>query len=146
MEQKIKADLKKAQLSRDALAVSTLRLVISELTNARIQKGHDLDDDEVAVVLKREAKKRVEAAESFTNGGRLGSAQKEQEELKVIENYLPAQMSDEELTKIVESHINKVGANSMQELGRVIGLVMAEVGSKADGGRVSAIVKEKLQG
>lgn len=145
MEEKIREDLKKAQLERDEIKVSTLRLLISEISNARIQKMVDqLSDEEILVVLRKEAKKRQEAANSFRSGGRDESADKEESELKILESYLPAQMSDEQLTKAVQEAITESGASVMTDMGRVIGMVMSKVGQGADGGRVSSIVKEQL--
>lgn len=144
MEEKIKDDLKQAQLSRDETKVSTLRLLLSEITNARIAKGDELTDDEILVVLKKEAKKRKEAIEGFRSGGREEAASKEEAELTILQSYLPEEMSTEELTKIVEDSINKVGAKEISDMGQVIGMVMGQVGAQADGARVSALVKEKL--
>lgn len=144
MLDKIQNDLKKAQLARDEVTVSTLRLLLSEVKNAEIAKGQDLADSDIINIVQREIKKRKEAAEGFRKGSREEQAQKEEAEAKVLEQYLPVQLSDEELTKIVEEHIKEVGASSLQDMGRVIGLVMSQVAGKADGGRVSALVKEKL--
>lgn len=144
MLDKIQNDLKKAQLARDEVTVSTLRLLLSEVKNAEIAKGQDLAEQDIINVVQREIKKRKEAAEGFRKGGREEQAQKEEAEAKVLEQYLPAQLSDEELTKIVEENITEVGASSLQDMGRVIGLVMSQVAPKADGSRVSALVKERL--
>lgn len=144
MEQKIKDDLKQAQIDRDETKVSTLRLLISEITNSRIAKGSDLNDDEILVVLQREAKKRKEAIEGFRSGGREEAALKEEAELQILQNYLPEEMSTEELTKIVEDSINRLGAKEISDMGKVIGQVMSQVGARSDGARVSALVREKL--
>ena len=144
MLDKIQSDLKQAQLSRDEIKVSTLRLLISEIKNAEIAKGNNLEDQDIISVIQKEAKKRKEAIVAFRAGGREESAVKEESELKVLENYLPAQISTEELTKIVEESINEQGATSIQDMGKVIGAVMGKVAGRADGGTVSALVKEKL--
>lgn len=147
MEDRIKQDLKEAMLARNELAVSTLRILISELRNATIAKGNansTLSESEVISVIQKEIKKRKEGAAGFRQGGREENAQKEESEAYALEKYLPAQLTDEELTKIVEDTINNVGASSVADMGKVIGQVMAKVGQTADGGRVSQIVKENL--
>lgn len=142
----VQEQLKQAMLAKDEIKVSTLRLLVSEIRNAQIAKGHELADEEILEVVAKEVKKRKEAAIGFRQGGREESALKEEAELKVLETYLPEQMSDAELTKIVEEAINTTGAASMSDMGKVIGVVMAQVKGQADGGRISAIAKEKLGG
>ncbi len=146
MEDQIKQDLKQAMLERDEIKVSTLRMLISALTYARVQKGADatLDEADIITAVQKEAKKRKEAADSFKSAGRDDAALKEESELKILQAYLPEQISDEELTKIVEDTITELGASSMSDMGRVIGGVMGKVGSRAEGSRVSQLVKEKL--
>lgn len=141
----IQRELKEAQLSRDEIKLSTLRLVLSEIKNAQINKGQqDLSEAEVTAVIQREVKKRREAAAGFRQGGREESALKEEAEQKILESYLPAQMSTEELTKIVENSITEIGAKGIQDMGKVMGVVMGKVASRTDGATVSKIVKEKL--
>lgn len=146
MVDKIQSDLKEAQLARDEVRVSTLRLLLSEIHNFKIQKGTDVSDQDVVSVLQREAKKRKEAAAGFRAGGREDAALKEEAELKILEEYLPAQISNEELTKIVSDTITEVGAKSIADMGKVMGAVMGKVAGRADGSQVSSIVKEKLGG
>ncbi len=146
MVDKLRQDLKQAQLNGDEIKVSTLRLLLSEIQNNQIKKGPEvqLSDEEIISIIQREIKVRKEAAEGFRKGGREDSALKEEAEQKVLEVYLPAQLSIGELTQIVETSINETGATSMQDMGKVIGMVMSKVKGQADGGSVSAIVKEKL--
>ena len=146
MQEKLKEELKQAQLARDEIKVSTLRLLLSEITNARIAKGEDLSDEDILVVVRKEAKKRKESVEAFRNGGREEQAKKEEAELNILQAYLPAQLPIEELTKIVEDSINELGAVSVADMGKVIGLVKSKVGDKADGSAISQIAKEKLLG
>lgn len=140
----IQIDLKNAQLSRDEVKVSTLRLLLSEIKNGEIAKGQPLSDEDIISIISREVKKRKEAAAGFRTGGREESSLKEEAESKVLESYLPAQMSNEELTKVVLEVITKEGANSLSDMGKVIGAVMGKVKGKAEGAQVSAIVKAKL--
>ncbi len=144
LQDKLQEDLKNAQLARDGVKVSTLRLLLSEIKNAEIQKGEVLSDQDLIPVLQREVKKRKEAAAGFRSGGREEQAKKEESEEAILQSYLPAQLSNEQLTKIVEESITKLGATSIADMGKVIGVVMSEVKGQADGGSVSALVKEKL--
>ena len=141
---KISSDLKEAQLARDEVKVSTFRLLLSEIKNAQIAKGGQLSDEDTIVIVQREVKKRKEAAAGFRSGAREQQALKEEAEAKILEGYLPAQLTNEELTKLVEDSITEVGVTTIADMGKVMGIVMSKVSGKADGGTVSAIVKEKL--
>lgn len=141
---KIQSDLKQAQLARDEMKVSTLRLLLAEIHNTEIQKGGEVTDEDILLVLSREAKKRKEAAIGFRTGNREDSAQKEEAELKILQSYLPAEMDQGELTKIIESTIAESGATSISDMGKVMGIVMGKVKGQASGETVSALVKEKL--
>jgi uncharacterized protein YqeY len=146
MENQIKEDLKKAQLARDEKLVSTLRMLLSELTYARVKKGPDsvLEDNEIISVVQKELKKRQESIDAFEKGGRPELAANEQLEVDILKGYLPPQLSEEELTKLVEDAINETGASSMSDMGKVIGMVMAKVGQSATSSQVSSLVKQKL--
>lgn len=145
MEDRIKQDLKQAQLAKDVIKTSVLRLLLSEIHNTQIQKGQVLSDEEVLAVIRRELKKRQEAVASFLKAGRSQAANKEQQEATILEIYLPAQLENEELTKLVEDSIKEVGATSLQDLGKVMGVVMDKVAGRADGGTVSQMVRQKLE-
>lgn len=144
MLDRIQEDLKQAQLQRDEIKVSTLRLLLSEIHNLEIKKNGEVSDQDMIGVIQREVKKRKEAAESFRSGGREDSSQKEEAEAKLLEAYLPAQASTEELTQLVEQTIKEVGATLPADMGKVMSAVMAKVAGKADGAAVSALVREKL--
>lgn len=144
MVDKIQADLKQAQLSRDEIKVSTLRLLLSEIKNSEIAKGNPLSDEDVVTVVQKEIKKRKESSTAFRGGGREEQAQKEEAESQILEGYLPAQLSNEELTNVVETTINEVGATTIADMGKVIGAVMGKVKGRSDGGAVSNMVKMKL--
>ncbi len=141
---KLQSDLKSSQLARDEIKVSTLRLLLSEIKNAEIAKGGSLTDEEIVSIVQKEVKKRKEAIVGFRSGSREDQAQKEEAEEVVLKSYLPAQLSSEELTKIVEKTINETRAVSIQDMGKVIGKVMGEVKGQAEGSVVSALVKERL--
>jgi uncharacterized protein len=139
----IQKDLSNAQLARDEIKVSTLRLLLSEIKNAEISKGK-LNEEDLISVIQKEAKKRKEASQAFRNGNREEQAQKEESELSILQSYLPQSLSTEELTKIVESSINEIGASSLSDMGRVMRVAMRKVSGRAEGGMVSSLVKEKL--
>lgn len=141
---RLHSDLKDAQLARDEVKVSTLRLLLSEVKNGEISKGGPLPDNDVISIIQREVKKRKEAAAGFRSGGREESAVKEELEAKVLESYLPAQLSNEELTKLVEETINGMGVSSLADMGKVMGVVMSKTKGRTDGGIVSSLVKERL--
>lgn len=140
----IRKDLNEAQLAKDAVKVSVLRLLLSEIKNAEIDKRGDLTEDDIISVIQKEAKIRREAAEGFRLGQREEQAQKEEAELKILESYLPAQLSNEQLTIIIEESIKEVGAKGIADMGKVMGVTMGKVKGEADGNSVSNIVREKL--
>jgi len=135
----VKSDVQQAMKAGERDRVGALRLVLSELQKAAKEGG----DDEVAV-LRRERKRRLDAAEQFRAGGREELAAKEESEAELIGGYLPAELSDDELAAIVQEKIDAAGASSPQDMGKVMGAVMPAVGGRADGKRVSALVREKL--
>ena len=149
MVDKLQEDLKNAQLARDEVKVSTLRLLLSEIKNSEIALRQSsgqatISDEDVISVIGREVKKRKEAAVGFRSGNREDQALKEEEELAVLQSYLPSQLSNEELTRIVEESINELGATTIADMGKVIGAVMGKVKGSAEGAIVSGLVKEKL--
>ena len=123
--------------------VGALRLVSSELQKAHKEAASGSEADEVAV-LQRERKRRVEAAEAYREAGRDDLAEPEEREAELIAEYLPEQISDEELAAIVGDAVAESGASSPKEMGKVMSMVMPRVQGRADGKRVSAVVKEKL--
>jgi uncharacterized protein len=135
----VKSDVQQAMKAGERDRVGALRLVLSELQKAAKEGG----DDEVAV-LRRERKRRLDAAEQFRAGGRDELAAKEESEAKLIGGYLPAELSDDELAAIVQEKVDEAGASSPNDMGKVMGAVMPAVGGRADGKRVSALVREKL--
>ena len=137
---KVKADLTSAMRAREKDRVGTLRLVLSELQ----KDAKEGPGDELAV-LRRERKRRHESARAFRDGGRPELAAAEEAEALVIEDYLPAELSEEELAGIVHSAIAESGAESPRDMGKVMPIAMRAVAGRADGRRVSDKVKEALQ-
>src|SRR5215469_5962357 len=143
----LKEELKQAMLARDTEKTSTLRMVISALSYYEIEKGgagYEATDEDVETVLQKQAKQRRDSIEQFKAGGRDELAEKETQELKLIESYLPQQMSEEEVKKLVDEAVASTGATSQSDMGKVMGALMPKVKGKADGSLVSRFVKEKL--
>ena len=142
----IKDNLKKEIKQGNSLEVSVLRMSSAALHNAKIAKGGELNEEEELEVLSREAKKRRESIEAYEKAGREELADKERKELKILEEYLPDQLSREELENIVRETIDEVGAKSKSDMGRVMGAVMAKVKGRADGSKVKDVVLNALEG
>jgi len=140
----IEEDLAEAMRERDAERRDALRLILASLRNAEKDLMRPLSEDEELQVLQRERKKRLEAAEAFRAAGREAQAEKEEDELDVLEDYMPEPLSDDELEEIVDNVIAEVGATNMRDLGRVMADVMPQIAGRADGSVVSQIVREKL--
>jgi uncharacterized protein YqeY len=141
--ERVKSDITAAMKSGERERVGALRLVSSELQKAHKDAAAGTVADEVAV-LQRERKRRLEAAEAYREAAREDLAEGEEAEATLIEAYLPAQLSDEELHAIVGDVVAETGASSPKEMGRVMSMVMPRVQGRADGKRVSAVVREKL--
>ena len=141
---RIEDDLKQAMLARDAERRDALRLILSALKSAEKELQRPLHDDEELQVLQRERKRRLEAAEAFRGAGREEQAEAEEQELAVLEEFMPAPLSEEELEEIIDDAIAEVGATSIRDLGRVMADVMPQVSGRADGSVVSQLVREKL--
>jgi uncharacterized protein YqeY len=135
----VRADINAAMKSSERERVTALRTVLSELQKAEKEGS----DDELAV-LRRERKRRLEAAEQFRDGGRPELADKEQSEAELIGGYLPAELSDSELEAIVAAAIEQTGASEVKDMGSVMKAAMGQAGGRADGKRVSAKVREAL--
>ena len=147
LKARIDQDLKTALLAGDKVLATTLRGLKSAILYVEVAKGvrdEGLPDDEIVAILSKEAKKRQESADLFTQGGNEEKAQAERTEKSVIEKYLPAQLSDEDLTVLVDEAIAAIGAAGPQAMGQVIGVVKQKAGSQADGGRIAALVKQRL--
>ena len=142
----IQTDLKAAMKARDKQAMATLRMVLARIKEAQVAEGHtgEVSDDEVQVLIRREAKRRSEAAGAFAAAGRDELAANEEAELAILQRYLPQQMSDDEVTAIIDQTIADTGASSPSDFGRVMGAVMARVSGRAEGAHVNALVRERL--
>jgi uncharacterized protein YqeY len=132
--------------ARDELSTATLRMVLSAVAAEEVagKEARELTDDDVQAVLRREAKKRREAAEAFGGAGRAEQAERERAEESVIATYLPAQLADADLAAIVADVVTSTGAAGMKDMGRVMGAVQGKVAGRAEGGRVAAEVRRQL--
>ncbi|HET6563081.1 MAG TPA: GatB/YqeY domain-containing protein [Marmoricola sp.] len=150
LKERLRTDLTAAIKSRDELRSSTLRMVLTAITNAEVagKQARELSDDDVIGVLSAEAKKRREAAAAFEDAGRTESAAKERAEAEVLANYLPAQLDPEEISALVADAIASTGAagEGMRAMGKVMGVVTPQVRGRADGGAVAAEVRRRLGG
>jgi len=152
LKQRIKEDLNSAVKQNDETKRSTLRLLLAAISNKEIDKKYkekieeeaQLTEEEVVSVIASEAKKRKEAAFEFEKAGRKESAEKETNELRVLQSYLPEQLSEEEIGKLVQEAVEKTGASSIKEMGKVMAELAPKIKGKADGSVVSRIVKDFL--
>ena len=147
MKQQIDIDLKAAMLSGDKVLTTTLRGLKSAILNVEIaenKRDQGLGDNEIITVFQKEAKKRQESADLYTQGGNAEKAQAELDEKLVIEKYLPAQMDEAQIRTIVDEVIGDIGADSMQQMGQIIGAVKQKTGAAADGAIIARLVKERL--
>jgi uncharacterized protein YqeY len=148
LKARLRADLTTAMKARDELRTATLRMVLTAVTAEEVsgKEARVLSDDEVQAVLRREAKKRREAAEAFAAAGRTEQAQRERDEETVLSRYLPSQLDDAELTALVADAIAETGAHGPQQLGLVMKTITPKIAGRADGKRVSEEVRRQLTG
>jgi len=144
IQEKLLSDMKLAMKSGDKIRLETVRGLRSQLKNHEIEKGRSLALDEVLAVLMTAAKQRKESIEQFKNGNRLDRAVEEENELKIIQEYLPRQMSEEEISQLVDLAIKEISPTSSQDMGKVMGKLMPQVKGRADGKMVQKIVMQKL--
>ena len=146
LKERLRADLNAAMRARDQVRMRTLRMALSSITTEEVagSAARDLSDDEILKVLTREVKKRREAAEAFGAAGRTEQAQAERAEGAVLADYLPAQLSDDELAVLVDAAIAETGASDMKGMGQVMKTLTPKVAGRADGGRVAGEVRRRL--
>lgn len=146
-KQQLKDELKNSMLAKDEVKTSVLRMLLSALNYYEINKGgagYEATDEDVLTVIQKEAKQRNDSIEQFKNANRQELVDKETKELEILKAYLPEQMSEDEIKKLVVEAIAQTGAKSIADMGKVMGALMPKTKGKADGGLVSKIVKEKL--
>jgi uncharacterized protein len=146
LQQRLADDQKNAMKSKDKLRLSVIRMVRAKIKNAEIEKRDVLNDDEVLKVIARDVKQHKESITAFTDGNRPELAEKEEAELVMLMEYMPQQMSKDEVVAIVKQVIEEAGATGPQDKGKVMGKIMAQVSGKADGKEVNQIVMDLLAG
>ena len=144
LTQRIQADVAVAAKERDRARVAALRLLMDALNKEAKEARGTLDEQREIAVLKRERKRRAEAAEAYRKGGRDELARSEEAEAEVIAAYLPEEISDDELEALIADALSETGAASQKEMGKVMSAVMSRAGGRADGRRVSELVRAKL--
>ena len=144
IQEQLLEDMKAAMKAGDKLRLETIRGLRSQIKNAEIDKGRELSEEEVIQVLMNAAKKRKESIELYRQGNRMDRAEEESRELEIIQEYLPEQMSEEEIARLVDKVIKEVNASSPKDMGKVMGKIMPQVKGRADGKVVQKIVQQKL--
>jgi uncharacterized protein YqeY len=148
LKETLKSDLTEAIRSSDKVVSGTIRMVLTAITNEEVsgKEARVLSDEEIITVLSREAKKRREAAEEFAKAGRTDRAAEEKAEGEVIAKYLPAQLSEDDIKKLIADAVISTGAAGPADMGKVMGVIKPKIAGKADGGLVSSLVKAALAG
>ena len=161
-KKKLQEELKRSMLARDEVKTSVLRMVLSAINYYEIQKGlprrarlaskrvkaggagYEASDEDVMSVIQKDAKQHNDSIEQFKNAGRQDLVDKEIKELEILKNYMPEQLNEEELRKLAKGAISQTGAKSINDMGKVMGILMPKLKGRADGSLVSKIVKENL--
>ena len=144
LKQKLNDDLRQALKGRDKCRSSVIRLILSAVHNTEIAKQTSLEDTDILGVIAKEAKQRKESIEAFKQGGRQDLVDQEEAELVILEEYLPEQMSRDEIIAVARKVINEVGAQSPRDMGKVMGKLMPQLKGKAEGKVINEVVTELL--
>lgn len=145
MIETIESDFLQAYKAKNEVVLSVLRLVKSAINNRKIElKVDSLPEADIIAIIRKEIKQRRDASLQFRKGDRVDLAEIEDKEISVLETYLPAELSDEEILKVISDTINELKPNGMQDFGRVMSASMKSLGGQAEGNKVSALVKQKL--
>ncbi|MBW9258756.1 MAG: GatB/YqeY domain-containing protein [Candidatus Thiodiazotropha sp. (ex. Lucinisca nassula)] len=146
LKQRIQDDVKTAMKAKDKERLGTLRLITAAIKQREVDERAELEDSQVLAILDKMIKQRRDSVEQYESAGRQELADQEKSEIAIIEEYLPAGLSDEEVASMIESAIQEVGAAGMQDMGKVMGKLKPEMQGRADMGKVSGLVKQKLAG
>jgi len=144
LKTKVQEEIKLAMKAREPLRLSTLKMLSSELHNAEIDKGADLAEPEELAIVKKEAKKRRDAIEAYAQAKRPELVEGEKAELQILQEFMPQELSEAEIQKVVLQTISDLNASGVADMGRVIGTVMSKIGDRADGAVVSKLAKQNL--
>lgn len=143
LQEKLQSDLKEALRAKDEAKVSTIRFLMASIHNTKIEKGK-LSEEDIVSVIQKQIKQSKESVEGFKKGGREDLAKEGKREIEILQEYLPDQMSDSDIEKLVDKAIKDTSSSSLQDIGKVMGKVSVELKGKADMGMVSGLVKKKL--
>ena len=141
----ISNDIKKAMKARQTARLSTLRMILAELQHKEKEKGIAVTDETAYQILQSMVRKRKEAIEQFRKGAREDLAEKEEQEIRIIETYLPEQLSEDQIRQHALAVISELGASGPRDMGKVMGVLVKKLSGTADGGTISRIVREELQ-
>jgi len=144
IKERLRLDMKDSLKAGDKLRLSTIRMMLSEMGNAEIAKRDELSEEEMLTVVTREGKRRKEAIEEYQKAGRQDLVDKESLEYSVIESYLPRQLEEAEIRRIIEEAVEETGASSQGDLGKVMSAVMPQLKGKVDGRKVNLMAREML--
>ena len=144
LKQKAHEEMTAALRAGERVRLGALRMFVAAITNREKELRRELSDDEVREVAAKEVKRRLESIEAFESAGRLELAERERAEREVLEPYAPEQLDEAAIDALIDDAIASTGATSVKEMGKVMGAVMPRVGGRADGARVSRVVREKL--
>jgi uncharacterized protein YqeY len=143
---RLQQEMREALKAGEKLRLGALRMLAASVKNREVELGHELSDEEVVEVATREVKRRKEAAEAFDGGGRPELAEKERQEQAVLETYLPAQLSEDEVNALIEEAVSATGSSGPGDLGKVMGYVMGKARGRIEGGTVNRLVRDRLGG
>jgi len=145
IREKLEADYKTALVAKDALKVSVIRMLKSSVQKSELSKKKEISDDDTISIIQASIKQRKESIEQYTKGNRADLAGQEEAEMKILETYLPPQLSEDEVRKLVEQAVKDTGALTAKDTGKVMGKLMPLVKGKTDGSTVSRVVREFLK-
>ncbi|SET41503.1 hypothetical protein SAMN05660297_02333 [Natronincola peptidivorans] len=145
LKERLTNDLKEAMKNKQQLRKNVITLIRSDIKQTEVDKRVELQDQDIIEIVSRQLKQRKDAVDEFQKGGRDDLVQETQEEISILLEYLPEQMSEEEVANVVKETISEIGANSMKDMGKVMAAVIPKVKGKADGKIVNQIVKQQLQ-
>ncbi|MBC8235260.1 GatB/YqeY domain-containing protein [bacterium] len=146
LQERIKEDMKQAMKEKNKLKLDAIRMLRGAIRNKEIEKKTELDDDGVLQVLANQIKKRKDLIEQFRDAGRMDLVERESEQLRAMEIYMPQQLSLEEIKGLIDEVITETGASSMRDMGKVMSTIMPRIQGRADGKEVNQIVRAKLGG
>ena len=144
LKEKLNEDLKKYMKEKNTLALNTVRLVIAEIKNKEVEKNSEITDEEILQIIRKQIKMREDSIQQFRSANREDLAEKEAQELEILKNYLPEDLTDEELDKTIQETIKELNASSKKDFGRVIKEVIQKVQGRADNKKISELISKKL--